>query len=390
MELASAGIDVDLYDKNDRCLTQASAQNNGKIHLGYTYACDRTLRTARTMVKGGTTFGPLLRRWLGGEIDRIPVSSPSHYAVHDESLLGVDAVENHFRATHEIAVEESCSVPLDYFGSDYRLQPRRLSSTECDLLFDRKSVTAAFITPEVSVDPEILADLVRERLGADSKIRCLLGAHVDSVKDDAEKPAVNFEMSGTSARERYDHVVNCLWDGRLAVDKTAGLAPERPWLYRLEYYLRLHAPALASAIPCVTIVLGPFGTIAAYGNGDSYLSWYPASMRAMSSDLSPPAWSLELDEAAAQEMRRSILASLARIVPAVSRLTPKTIELCQVKGGIAFAWGKSDIDDPASGLHERHAIGPVSRGRYHTIDTGKLTMAPLFGKLVADRIRQIG
>ena len=82
MELASAGIDVDLYDKNDRCLTQASAQNNGKIHLGYTYACDRTLRTARTMVKGGTTFAPLLRRWLGSEIDRIPVSAPSYYAVH--------------------------------------------------------------------------------------------------------------------------------------------------------------------------------------------------------------------------------------------------------------------------------------------------------------------
>ncbi|PYR72438.1 MAG: FAD-binding oxidoreductase, partial [Acidobacteria bacterium] len=38
MELASAGISVDLFDKNDRCMSQASAQNEGKIHLGYLYA----------------------------------------------------------------------------------------------------------------------------------------------------------------------------------------------------------------------------------------------------------------------------------------------------------------------------------------------------------------
>lgn len=62
MELASAGITVDLYDKNDRCMTQASAQNEGKIHLGYVYANDRTLSTARAMVKGAIVFSSLLRR----------------------------------------------------------------------------------------------------------------------------------------------------------------------------------------------------------------------------------------------------------------------------------------------------------------------------------------
>jgi hypothetical protein len=41
-------------------------------------------------------------------------------------------------------------------------------------------------------------------------------------------------------------------------------------------------------------------------------------------------------------------------------------------------------------LHHRYAIGPRTRGRYHTVDTGKLTMAPLFGKAVADRIVEMG
>jgi glycine/D-amino acid oxidase-like deaminating enzyme len=390
LELASAGVTVDLYDKNDRLLTQASAQNEGKIHLGYVYANDRTLRTARTMVKGGIAFAPLLRRWLGSEIEKVAVSAPFHYVVHVESLLSVAVVERHFQASHEIALEECSGIPLDYFGSDYRERPSRLSETECDALYDRRTAAAAFKTAEIAIDPEALTDLVRARISADSKIRCLVRTHVLGVEQTSEQVTVDFAISGTRASERYDHVVNALWDGRLAVDETAGLEPARPWLYRVKHFVRLRASALALTVPSTTIVLGPFGDIAAYDGGTFYLSWYPAGKRGTSSSLSPPAWPLVLDEDASFEMRRSILAGLARIVPTVAGLTPDAVEFCQVKAGIIFAWGNTDIQDPASGLHARHAIGPVSRGRYHTIDTGKLTMAPLFGKIVADRIRQIG
>lgn len=391
MELASAGITVDLYDKNDRCVTQASAQNEGKIHLGYVYANDRTLSTARTMVKGTITFSSLMRRWIGSDVDAIPVSSPFYYVVHNESLLSVAEIESHLRASHAIALEQSRDVPLDYFGSDYREPPVRMSEAECTSLFDRRSVLAAFKTSEISIDPEALAALVRARLSADPKIRCILQANVHSVEQNAKGVSVNFKVAGSSrARERYDHVVNTLWDGRLAVDKTAGLEPERPWLHRVKHYLRLRAPGIASTIPPTTIVLGPFGDIAPYGSGDLYLSWYPAGMKGASSDLSPPAWPLVLDESASLAMRQAILDGLVQIVPAVADLTPHAVEFCQVKGGIIFAWGKTDIHDRTSGLHERYAIGPRSRGRYHTVDTGKLNMAPLFGKMVADRIRQIG
>ena len=390
MELASAGISVDLYDKNDRCVTQASAQNEGKIHLGYVYANDRTLSTARTMIKGTITFSSLMRRWLGSDVDTIPVSSPFYYVVHTESLLSVAEVESHFRASHAIALEESRGVPLDYFGNDYRAPPIRMSEAECASLFDRRSVSAAFKTPEISIDPEALAALVRARLSADPRIRLLLRAQVHGVEQNAKGVTVDFEVSGSRTRERYDHVVNALWDGRLAVDKTAGLAPERPWLYRVKHYLRLRAPGIASTIPPTTIVLGPFGDIAPYGSGELYLSWYRAGMRGASSDLSPPPWPLALDEPASMAMRQAILDGLVQIVPAVADLTPDAVEFCRIKGGIIFAWGKTDIHDPTSGLHERFAIGPRLRGRYHTIDTGKLNMAPLFGKTVADRIRQMG
>ena len=200
---------------------------------------------------------------------------------------------------------------------------------------------------------------------------------------------ITVDIAGERVRERYDHVVNTLADGRLAVDKTAGVEPERAWLYRVKHFIRLRAPGLAP-VPSTTIVLGPFGDIAAYGDGNFYLSWYPAGMRGMSPDLSPPAWPLVLDEPASSEVRRAIVTGLARIVPALADLSRDAVESAAVKGGIIFAWGRTDIHDAGSGLHERHAIGPSSRGRYHTVDTGKLTMAPLFGKAVADRIRQAG
>ena len=106
LELAGAGVSVDVYDKNARCLTQASAQNEGKIHLGYVYANDPSLSTARMMIRGAATFAPLLRRWIGAAVDAVPVSAPFYYAVHADSLLGVGEVERHFACCHAIALDE--------------------------------------------------------------------------------------------------------------------------------------------------------------------------------------------------------------------------------------------------------------------------------------------
>ena len=66
-------------------------------------------------------------------------------------------------------------------------------------------------------------------------------------------------------------------------------------------------------------------------------------------------------------------------------LKEDALERAQISGGVIFAWGDRDIDDPSSELHQRYDIGPKSWGRYHSVDTGKLTMAPLFGKQVADQ-----
>ena len=384
MELADAGLRVDLYDRRDCLVAEASAQNEGKVHLGYVYANDSSLRTARTMVRGGLSFAPLLRRWLGSEIDTVPVSAPFKYVVHRSGLLEVDRIQAHLFAAQAIAVEELGGAEPDYFGADPRAAPQRLGDAELDELFDRRAAAAAFSTQEVGIDPENLAELVRRRLDCDERIACLPSRHVRAVDATNGELTVNFETGDAEHSERYDHVVNTLWSDRLTVDRTAGLEPDQDWLFRVKHFLRARTTGVARRVPSTTIVLGPFGDAVSYGDDDLYLSWYPAGMTCSSARITPP----EAGTPDADRLRDATVEGLAAVVPEVGRLNGETSY--EVKGGVIFAWGDSDIDDPTSLLHDRFAIGPRTHGRYHTIDTGKLTMAPLFGKVVADRIVEMG
>ena len=383
LELADAGAEVHLYDRNAQCLTQASACNEGKIHLGYVYAHDTTLKTARTMVRGAASFGTLLRKWIGPEIDKVPVSSPFHYAVHRDSLLAPDQIAHHLSACRAIAREEVAD-GFDYFGMDAREPPVLLR--ERPEAYDTQQVSAVFRTPEIGVDTEILAQMVRARLSADPNIDCIMQAEVTRVVLDGCEPEVVFSINGAEAREGYDHVVNALWDGRLAVDATAGLSPSRPWLHRFRYFARVRTRALSVPAPSTTIVLGPFGDIVEFGHGDLYLSWYPDGTVGRSSALAPPDWPRTLDGAPSQKMFDAIVSGLSAVLPSLEPLKMDGAGARDIKGGMIFAWGAGDIDDPASRLHERASIGPERHGRYHTINTGKLTMAPLFGKMTADDI----
>jgi hypothetical protein len=51
---------------------------------------------------------------------------------------------------------------------------------------------------------------------------------------------------------------------------------------------------------------------------------------------------------------------------------------------VIFAWGDRDIDDHASELHSRDAVGVHDHDGYYSIDTGKLTTAPLFAQRLGD------
>ena len=50
LALVERMLKVTLFDKNDTLLSRAAVGNEGKIHLGYIYASNPTLSTAKTMM----------------------------------------------------------------------------------------------------------------------------------------------------------------------------------------------------------------------------------------------------------------------------------------------------------------------------------------------------
>jgi glycine/D-amino acid oxidase-like deaminating enzyme len=390
LELASRGYRVDVYDRNPACVTQTSAQNEGKIHLGYVYANDPSRRTARTLAPGALRFAPLMRRWLGSAFDRIPVSSPFLYAVNVASLVTVEEMRRHFDDCAAILAEAAQQPDTDYFGRDVCEPARQVAAAEWEGDFDPQQVKGIFRTNELAVDPEAMGALICDRIASVPEITLRLRTNVVGVSEDNGMIAVTADSNGIRTRERYDHVVNALWDGRLGIDATFGLRPERPWFWRMRRNLRVEADATALRIPSVTSVLGPFGDIVNFDNGAFYLSWYPSGRVGVSRDLVPSEWQQPDTPLDPGPTEAGIVAGLGKIVPAVRQLAAQPGARLRLTQGIVFAWGETDIHDRQSALHERYRIGVHSQGRYHSIDTGKYTTAPAFAIEVADRIAQLG
>lgn len=361
----------------------AAAASEGKIHLGYVYARDRSLATARMMIRGAMAFCPLVCRWLATEQERLSISSEFVYLVHRESQIPPDAFAAYVAQVHD-EVQEADGGQRRYFSKDMRVAPRSLARGEAANAFG-ENLLACFSTPEMAVNMLALADRLRARISEDPLIDVRFGFPVRAVEDCPNGFRV-LAAEGCDGEGIFDHVVNALWDGRMAIDAERGLRPTRPWLHRFKFGIRFRPSEAMPDLPSTTIVHGPFGDTVRFDDGTAYLSWYPRCMIGSSAAVSPPDWPRHLDAEAEAELIASSFAAMADLVPALQPIDPGRLEEVRVKGGVIVAWGKTDIDDPASELHRRHEIGITSSDAYFTVDPGKLTNAPLFADECARRI----
>ena len=106
----------------------------------------------------------------------------------------------------------------------------------------------------------------------------------------------------------------------------------------------------------------------------------------MSQDITPPEWPTYPAEPALSYLMEGTLNAMAQFVPSLAKLKSSDLKDVVVKGGVIVAWGRTDIYDPTSELHRRFEIGVTSTGQFHSIDPGKLTMAPYFAEACAGRI----
>jgi glycine/D-amino acid oxidase-like deaminating enzyme len=383
LALARRGCRIDLFDQAPEAVGQASLWNEGKIHLGFIYAKDASNRTTDMMLHGALHFDGALQRLTGRVRPAGLVSSPFRYVVHRTSQISVDAVAAHLDAVAERYRAVRAASGLRYFDHKSDFVWERMPDREWRAEYDDRETLAAFRTIELSVDPIIVAGMLRAAIAEQTRIRFLPNNRVESVRiDPSDAPQI--VIAGEGSLGPYDHVVNALWNDRLRIDAEVGLRPTRPWLHR--YKLAVHvAGADGRTLPSTTILLGEYGDIVDFGGRRYYFSWYPDCKLGAWRDTAPPDFAPTVTDDIRRRAFDATMAALSGIVPSVGSLDLTTAKV-DVEGGYIFAWGSTDIADPQSGLHCRSDIGVHSHGRYHSINTGKYGMAPYFAEQIADRI----
>ena len=385
LALADKGVKVCIYDKNEKLLSKAAIANEGKIHLGYMYAGDPSLNTAKMMMRGAMAFEPFFKRHLGQLAQPLSTSLAATYVVHRETQVSAEKVCAYLHTVHELVQKSTAEREWSYFGQDLRADLRAWSTAELEEHFDPSFALSALSTPEVAIDPVALAEGVRDCVETHPLIEVRCDSPVRSAKEQDKGIRVIGE-DGMFSDGPFDHVVNALWDGRIAFNEASGFSTRRAWLHRLKYGLSFRLPADVTPKVSATFVLGPFGEVVSYRNGTVYLTWYPECLHGMSKDVKPPEWPTNPPEPLSSRIRKGTLGALAAIVPSLNDLDPEDLQDACVKGGVIVAWGKTDIYDPVSELHRRFEIGISSEGNFHSIDPGKLTMAPFFAEVCAERI----
>ena len=176
--LARRGARVTLVDQATRPFSGASRWNEGKIHLGYLYAADPSLPTARRLLPGGLAFRPLVEELLSSSLQPVTTQEDDLYLVHRDSVVDVTAMRRHVAAVTSMAASHAA-------GHGYLTSLREDGSRELcrdELPFHvTDEIAAGFLVPERSVLTQWVADRFVQAVMA-SDIQYLGSTHVTGVR----------------------------------------------------------------------------------------------------------------------------------------------------------------------------------------------------------------
>jgi hypothetical protein len=372
--LARRGFDVCLFDRESAPLAGASRWNEGKIHLGYLYAADPSLKTARRVIPGGLNFGPLISELIETDIAPHVTEQDDVYLVHRDSVVCPEAARATFGHISALLREQSDSPRylVDVSGA----RCRQVSQAELANLANTKAISAGFVTPERSINTQWVADRLGEAIRFERNITFRPQVEITAVSP-VNSTRGPWRVGGSSPDshldERFDIVVNALWHGRLAIDVTAGLPIAPGWSNRLRRSLFIRT-STALDLPNAIVAFGPFGDVKSYTATDFYVSWYPAGLAFESYAISPPApRPLEFEEE--KRLIAEVQAAIGELLPWTGKIFDSADQV-MIRGGYVFAQGRGSLADPRSTLHRRDRFGILRHGQYYSVDTGKYSTAP--------------
>lgn len=157
------GFDVTLIDKESDVLTRAAVTNEGKLHLGFVYSKDNTMRTADLMLEHALHFADAAEQLLGQKVDWEALKSTAfNYLVPFMSFLSADELDRFFARVQERYDAMLAADPrLNYLGK----RPTRLyQRVPLPLSVNSSFFQAMFRTEEFAIAPIAFAKIVRKAL----------------------------------------------------------------------------------------------------------------------------------------------------------------------------------------------------------------------------------
>jgi hypothetical protein len=303
--------------------------------------------------------------------------------VHRASQAPPPAIEAHFSAVTALLESLARRPDAEYVASFEGWIWRPIASSA---IFEGEDVVAAYETEERSIDPLVVAAELRSAARASPRLTVLTGLEVSKVREGrGAELRVESASDGRTRGETYDAVVNALWQNRLAVDHGLGLDEGRAVLHRFKIGLHSKPSFEPGDLPSVTFVLGPFGDTVNFGRR-AYLSWYPAGHVHTSRERSPARSDDDLLGSDLEPVENATIEALSHLLRSHREVLRRSRGQWHLGGAYITAWGRTDIDDQRSQLHQRFEVGVHSRGTYHSIDTGKYTLGPHFAERACDRI----
>jgi len=383
LELARRGQAVVLVEGAEELMQGASRWNEGKIHLGYLYAADSALSTARRLIPGGLAFARLVERHIGRSIENFATDGDDVCLVHRRSVVDVSAFTAYATCLAQLVRELASGSSGSYLSDVSRGTVHRLSDSELADITSSDDVVAGFGVSECSVSTVPIADLLVEAVRAEPRIDVRTGTWVHSVRrrDDGRLDIAARSSSGQDLGP-FDVVVNALWEGRLAVDETLGILPSAPWTHRFRAALfgcDEHS-RMCSAVLCT----GPFGDVKRYRDGRMYLSWYPAGLLAEGHDVEPPRADATLTQERRAQIQAGVFDALGDFFPGIDGLRGNPS--LEVQGGWVYALGQGSLASRTSTLHRRDLFATTVDRGYTSVDTAKYSIAPWLADQVASLI----
>ncbi|MFM8174258.1 MAG: FAD-dependent oxidoreductase [Pirellulaceae bacterium] len=390
LELAGRGLKVNLIDSAPVPVHRAARRNEGKVHLGFVYAMEKGARTAAKMMQGALAFRRSVVKWIGEDSwNSLALSTPYHYLVLRDSLMGLEGLEKHYQIVQKLYEEELSSREggNDYLG----LSPGSLWEPLCHEELARYAsarLLGGYRTEERAIDTDGLCDRIAAAIFGDHRIGWIGETDVTGVSQRGSGLEVEAVHQGKIWTRRFDVVINATWTSRAAIDQSMGIHPPKDHLLRLKYRVLVELPRDLHLRASATIVLGPFGDIVVRQDGRGCLSWYPVCLQGWTNAILPPSsWDDpmrgETTIERASEIGSATLQALDPYMPGLLRSKVLAVDA----GGIV-ARGCTDVGDPTSRLHSRNDIGIMHHvgTSYYSVDPGKWTTAPWYAARMADQL----